>query len=93
MGLVFLFRVKVVQTVIQLAKMLETPIDGLVFFLVTDSISFFGKLVYDRLVSKSPQLRINFKYDDVSPQARELCKNWFYKIASVRGEKVLTFGL
>lgn len=79
------YRVRVVQTAIQLAKMLETPNDGLVFFLITDSMSFFGTLVYDRLVSKSPQLRINFKYEDVSPQAKELCKNWFYKIASVRG--------
>ena len=40
--------------------------------------------MYDRLVSKCPGLKINFSYNEVSPQAKELCKNWLYKIASIR---------
>merc|ERR1711953_521108 len=55
-----------------------------VFFAVTDILSFFGQLVYDRLVAKSPGLKINFSLEDVGLQARELCKNWLYKIASIR---------
>lgn len=85
-------RVQVVKMTIQLSKMLspEKPHDSFyptLFFLVTDVISYFGELVYDRLVSKCPDLRVNFSIGDVSPQALELCKNWLYKIASVRGKK------
>ena len=47
-------------------------------------MSYFGRLVYDRLVAKCPGLKINFSYDEVSPQSKELCKNWLYKIASIR---------
>ena len=84
-------RVKVVKTVVQLSKMLSCDTSGaknyypIVFFSITELITEFGRLVFDRLVSKSPQLRVNFNFEDVSSQAQELCKNWFYKIASVRG--------
>lgn len=81
----YTFRVKVVQMSVQLANMLDKTVESCVFFPVTDLMTYFGKLVYDRLVSKSPQLKINFSYEDVSPQAKELCKNWLYKIASIRG--------
>ena len=86
-------RVQVVKLSIQLATMLASADDFLssdfdrVFFAVTDILSFFGQLVYDRLVAKSPGLKINFSLDDVTLQARELCKNWLYKIASIRGEQ------
>lgn len=56
------------------------------FFLLSDLITYFGHLVYDRLVTKSPDLKVNFTFSDVGPQARELCKNWLYKIASIRGK-------
>ena len=75
-------RVQVVKTAIQLAKMMapeedEVTVNDLfqtIFFSVTDLITFFGKLVYDRLASKCPTLRVNFCYEDVSAQAKELCK-------------------
>ena len=82
------------KTAIQLAKMLapeddlmevNTDVYQCVYFSVTDLITFFGKMVYDRLISKCPTIRVNFSYEDVSAQAKELCKNWLYKIASVRG--------
>ena len=81
-------RVQVVKMTIQLSKMLAperfTTLYPTIYFLVTDVISYFGRLVYDRLVSKCPDLKINFTYNEVSPQAKELCKNWLYKIASIR---------
>ena len=86
-------RVQVVKISIQLSTMLASADDYLnsdfdrVFFAVTDILSFFGQLVYDRLVAKSPGLKINFSLEDVGLQARELCKNWLYKIASIRGEQ------
>ena len=78
-------RVQVVKTAIQLAKMLapEEEMSNLadvyqcIYFSVTDLISFFGKMVYDRLLSKCPTIRVNFCYEDVSPQAKELCKVCF----------------
>jgi hypothetical protein len=41
------------------------------------------------LVSKCPGLKINFTLSDVSETAKELAKNWLYKIASIRGEQKL----
>ena len=75
-------RVQVVKTAIQLAKMLapEEELSDVqdvyqcIYFSVTDLITFFGKMVYDRLLSKCPTIRVNFCYEDVSPQAKELCK-------------------
>ena len=81
-------KVEVVRMTIQFAKMLsdtdQLHIYPTKFFLVTDLVSYFGQLVYDRLVSKCPDLRVNFSYSDVSSQSNELCKNWLYKIASIR---------
>ena len=56
------------------------------FFLLSDLVTYFGDLVHDRLVTKCPDLKVNFTFSDVGPQARELCKNWLYKIASIRGK-------
>ena len=81
-------RVQVVKLTIQLSKMLSnSKADSsfeLTFFAITDIISFFGQLVFDRLVAKSPGLKVGFSLEDVTMQARELCKNWLYKIASIR---------
>jgi hypothetical protein len=86
-------RVHVVKMTIQLAKMLSSQklnnFFPTLFFLASDVISYFGQLVYDRLVAKCPDLKVIFSFSDVSPQAKELCKNWLYKIASVRGKRSL----
>ena len=50
------------------------------FFLLSDLVTYFGDLVHDRLVTKCPDLKVNFTFSDVGPQAKELCKNWLYKI-------------
>ena len=83
-------RVQVVKLTIQLSKMLsESNTDSsssfeLAFFAIADIISFFGQLVFDRLVAKSPGLKVGFSLEDVTMQARELCKNWLFKVASIR---------
>lgn len=87
-------RVAVIKLAIQATKLLGDPPPDeqslafypSMFFSLADSVSFFGQLVYDRLVTKCPDLKVNFSFSDVSDQARELCKNWLYKIASVRGK-------
>jgi hypothetical protein len=43
------------------------------------------KTLYFVLVSKCPGLKVNFTLADVSDTAKELCKNWLYKVASIRG--------
>eukprot|EP01027_Heterolobosea_sp_BB2_P002790 GEZU01004187.1.p1 GENE.GEZU01004187.1~~GEZU01004187.1.p1 ORF type:complete len:475 (-),score=131.32 GEZU01004187.1:57-1481(-) len=66
-----------------------------VFVLVSQVLDTFGKLVFERLRSRSeevdpitgkPATRLpdNFSADDVSEEAKETCRNWFFKIASIR---------
>ncbi|XP_046855573.1 VPS35 endosomal protein-sorting factor-like isoform X2 [Xenia sp. Carnegie-2017] len=64
------------------------------FVLITDVLDTFGRLVYERLLRKSativPGTKIikllpeNFISEDVTDVAKETCRNWFYKIASIR---------
>ena len=58
-----------------------------VFAMLIELIDYFGQLIYDRLVSKCPGLRVNFSPADVSDVAQEIAKNWLMKITSIRGEK------
>ena len=65
-----------------------------VFVIVTEILDTFGKLVYDRIKAKAEEdptnpnkrkrLPANFTADDVNVNACETCRNWFYKISSVR---------
>jgi hypothetical protein len=59
------------------------------FVLVTEVLDTFGKLVYGRILSRANELEgrplpDDFLPDRVHAEARETCRNWFYKIASIR---------
>ncbi|XP_076242977.1 VPS35 endosomal protein-sorting factor-like [Calliopsis andreniformis] len=91
-------RVKALKIAIQCAKLLvDTSVMAFYpskFVLITDILDIFGKLVYERLKikaeyykpgSKVPtSLPDHFTPDMVPENAKETCRNWFYKIASIR---------
>ncbi|PRP82774.1 hypothetical protein PROFUN_09859 [Planoprotostelium fungivorum] len=75
-------KVKALKVAIQGAKML-TDTSTIKFYpskfvLITEILDTFGNLVYERISSK------HGPGDKPSEQARETCRNWFHKIASVR---------
>lgn len=91
-------RVRSLKIAIQCAKMLA-DVSVIHFYpskfvLVTDILDTFGKLVYDRIKNKATyvpkgsakpiQLPDNFTPDQVPDSAKETCRNWFFKIASIR---------
>ncbi|KAK6625056.1 hypothetical protein RUM43_005347 [Polyplax serrata] len=91
-------RVKALKIVIQCSKLL-VDVSVIQFYpskfvLITDILDIFGKLVYERLRTKAeyiePKSNIpsslpeNFTPDMVCESAKETCRNWFYKIASIR---------
>lgn len=85
-------RVKSLKIAIQCSKLLADGSSVLQFYpskfvLVTDILDTFGKLVYDRLKSKSEDEKLlpeNFTVDMIPESAKETCLNWFYKVASIR---------
>ncbi|KAJ6635685.1 VPS35 endosomal protein sorting factor-like [Pseudolycoriella hygida] len=91
-------RVKSLKIAIQCSKLLaDTSVMQFYpsqFVLVTDILDIFGKLVYERLISKAEyfepgknvatKLPDNFTPEMVSESAKETCLNWFYKVASIR---------
>ena len=92
-------RVKAVKLAIQNAKLLADAtvlqFYPSMFVLVTDLLDNFGKLVFDRIKERGagtdpqtgaqlPPLGNRFSYKQVSDLAQETCRNWFYKIASVK---------
>jgi hypothetical protein len=85
-------RVKSLKIAIQCSKLLSDASSVMQFYpskfvLVTDILDLFGKLVYDRLKSKSEDEKLlpdNFTPDLIPESAKETCLNWFYKIASIR---------
>eukprot|EP00002_Diphylleia_rotans_P012179 TRINITY_DN2382_c0_g1_i2.p1 TRINITY_DN2382_c0_g1~~TRINITY_DN2382_c0_g1_i2.p1 ORF type:complete len:995 (-),score=236.10 TRINITY_DN2382_c0_g1_i2:586-3570(-) len=86
-------RVKSLKLVIQAAKLLcDTTVIRFYpskFVLVTEILDTFGKLVYDRLFKKGSDnekipLPEKFSAKLVSESAKETCRNWFFKIASIR---------
>ena len=74
-------RVKALKITIQSAKILADASSTLDFYpskfaLVTDILDSFGNLVYSRIREKS--------MTTTDEQAIETCRNWFFKIASIR---------
>jgi hypothetical protein len=85
-------RVKALKIAIQCAKLLaDTRVIQFYpskFVLITDILDNFGKLVSDRIMEKSvgPGERLPDDYtpDMIPDSAKETCRNWFFKIASIR---------
>ncbi|XP_052791278.1 VPS35 endosomal protein-sorting factor-like [Mya arenaria] len=91
-------RVKALKIAIQCSKLLA-DVNVIQFYpskfvLITDILDTFGKLVYGRLLEKAQyyppgsgvpvKLPANFTPDQVPDSAKETCRNWFFKIASIR---------
>jgi hypothetical protein len=91
-------RVKTLKIAIQCAKVLG-DISVIKFYpskwtICTEILDTFGKLVYERIWERASQhnpstgqttyLPDNFSPKDVPEVARETCRNWFFKIASIR---------
>ncbi|XP_053393595.1 VPS35 endosomal protein-sorting factor-like isoform X2 [Mercenaria mercenaria] len=91
-------RVKALKIAIQCSKLLA-DVNVIQFYpskfvLITDILDTFGKLVYNRLRDKAQyfppgsgvaiKLPENFTPDQVPDSAKETCRNWFFKIASIR---------
>ncbi|XP_064477807.1 VPS35 endosomal protein-sorting factor-like isoform X2 [Ornithodoros turicata] len=91
-------KVKALKIAIQCSKLLvDTSVIQFYpskFVLITDILDNFGDLVYQRIHSKAEYIRPgtrvavplpeNFTPDQVPESAKETCRNWFFKIASVR---------
>ncbi|TMW69183.1 hypothetical protein Poli38472_001339 [Pythium oligandrum] len=64
------------------------------FVLVSDILDTFGNLVFERIKARASEdengqplptpLGESFTSDEVNIQAKETCRNWFYKIACIR---------
>ncbi|XP_024084957.1 UPF0505 protein C16orf62 homolog isoform X2 [Cimex lectularius] len=88
------FRVKALKITIQCSKLLvDTSVVQFYpnkFVLITNTLDTFGNLVYERLWNKSEnQQEIGSSSESVSSttvteSTKETCRNWFYKIASIR---------
>ncbi|KAG8173555.1 hypothetical protein JTE90_003498, partial [Oedothorax gibbosus] len=91
-------RVKALKIGIQSAKLLvDTAVIQFYpskFVLITDILDNFGNLVYNRIHSKAEHHKPGSKHptplpeqftpDQVPESAKETCRNWFFKIASIR---------
>uniref|UniRef100_A0A1X7VFK8 VPS35 endosomal protein-sorting factor-like n=1 Tax=Amphimedon queenslandica TaxID=400682 RepID=A0A1X7VFK8_AMPQE len=91
-------RVMSLKITIQCSKLLAD--NGVIHFypskfvLITDILDNFGNLVFERIreksaytppnSSKSIELPKNFSPEQVPESAKETCRNWFFKIASIR---------
>ncbi|GIY19382.1 VPS35 endosomal protein-sorting factor-like [Caerostris darwini] len=91
-------RVKALKIGIQCSKLLvDTAVIQFYpskFVLITDILDNFGNLVYQRIHAKAEHhkpgsknptpLPEQFTPDQVPESAKETCRNWFFKIASIR---------
>jgi hypothetical protein len=91
-------RVKSLKIAIQSSKVLgDTSVIRFYpskFVLITEILDTFGKLVYNRILNRAgaqndlghihtPEEFAAIR-DSIAPQAIETCRNWFFKIASIR---------
>jgi hypothetical protein len=91
-------RVKSLKIAIQSSKVLgDTSVIRFYpskFVLITEILDTFGKLVYNRILNRAgAQNDLGHIHtpdefaairDSIAPQAVETCRNWFFKIASIR---------
>eukprot|EP00043_Microstomoeca_roanoka_P016135 m.163872 g.163872 ORF g.163872 m.163872 type:complete len:929 (+) comp16396_c7_seq1:53-2839(+) len=91
-------RVNAIKLVIQCSKLLgQTEVIKFYpskFVLITNILDKFGDLVFQRLIvkanedlaarGKAQKLPEDFTADMVPTEAKEICQNWFFKIASIR---------
>ncbi|KAJ9448612.1 UPF0505 protein [Diplonema papillatum] len=87
-------KVKALRIVIQACKLLSVikvpQCYPSLFVLTAKVLDVFGNLVYERIYQKAVEtlgvrkLADNFKPTDVSAETKDVCRNWFYKIASIR---------
>lgn len=91
-------RVTSLKIAIQCSKLLAEPkvprFYPSMFVLVAEILDTFGRLVFDRLktVAEEENLRMggrgrlheDFNANDVGAEARETCRNWFYKTSCIR---------
>ncbi|KAK9513013.1 hypothetical protein O3M35_001303 [Rhynocoris fuscipes] len=89
------FRVKALKIAIQSAKFLVDTSDFQFypskFVIITDILDVFGNLIYERLWNKADNRldgndasSLNTQASSIPESAKETCRNWFYKIASIR---------
>lgn len=93
-------RVGSLKIAIQIAKLLaDTTVPQFypsIFVMVTEALDKFGDMVFKRLKNRAEEalnegkkgatatLNENFKSEDIPAVAKEICRNWFYKIACIR---------
>ena len=90
-------RVNALKLCVKVTKLLSDTKLGkfypVLFVLVTEVIETVGRLVYERIRRKAEEegsngqvtpLPENFKASQVRTIARNTCRNWFYKIATIR---------
>jgi hypothetical protein len=86
-------RVEALKIAIQCAKMmLDTTVIAFypsMFVLLTEVLETFGDLVFERIKERSEEvngqkLSSNFISSDIVVEAKETCRNWFYKTACIR---------
>lgn len=90
-------RVLALKIVIRCAKVLgDTSVIQFYpskFVLISEILDSFGDLVYNRIRERGAvedahgrvkELKPDFRAEDVNEHARETCKNWFHKVASIR---------
>jgi len=84
-------KVAALKMAIKCAKMLgDTRLPQFypsMFVMLTEVLECFGDLVFQRIKTKADQyepLKAGFTAEDVHDEAKETCRNWFFKTACIR---------